>query len=250
MWQARGRGKHAVLEGDKLKINEVLFDLEFCEKNFTNGAENSSIRSRAGSLQGLNFQSERKRKDKDTHQEEEKLEELAVEDSITKPMEQRGKTCNMVAQLQVGQRKDNLESKEGANKGNDELLNTIIRGRREGKLDSNWSLQSRQSGCDRLQHNGNEGNRSKHVLRNENKGLTRYCERIGREQPKNFNWIRQRYGRDKVISSEVSIAEKNKETRHFNKEVSETGTFQNIYDSARSKRDRAMSAKRYNYGGE
>ena len=146
IWQARGRGKHAVLEGDELKINEVLFDLEFCEKNFTNGAENSSMRGRAVPLQGLNFQSERKRKDKDTHQGEEKLEELAVKDNIMKPTEQQGKTFKILAQSQVGQSKDNLDSQEGAKNVRGGFLKTISRGRREDKFGCNWTLQKRQTG--------------------------------------------------------------------------------------------------------
>ena len=90
--------------------------------------------------------------------------------------------------IEVGRSKDNLESKEGAI-GN-EFLNTINQGRREEKLESNWTLQSRQSGSDRLQHNVNEGNMSKHDGRNANKGFLRYCASIGREQPKIFNWCK------------------------------------------------------------
>ena len=32
MWEARRRGKHAVLVGDKIQINRALFDLQFCKK--------------------------------------------------------------------------------------------------------------------------------------------------------------------------------------------------------------------------
>ena len=39
-WEARRRGKYAVLVGDKIQINGALFDLHFCKKNFKTGAEN------------------------------------------------------------------------------------------------------------------------------------------------------------------------------------------------------------------
>ena len=45
MWEARGRGKHAVLVGDKIEIDGAV-DLEFCEKNLNTGAETSSMRER------------------------------------------------------------------------------------------------------------------------------------------------------------------------------------------------------------
>ena len=46
MWEARRRGKHAVLVRDKIQISGVLFDLEACRKNFKTGAENIKERVR------------------------------------------------------------------------------------------------------------------------------------------------------------------------------------------------------------
>ena len=159
-------------------------------------------------LHGLNLQMERKRKDKDTREGEEKSEELVIKDNITKQTEQREKTCNVLAQSQVGQSKDNLDSQEGAKKGNDEFLNTISQGRREEKFGSNCTLQGHQMGSDLLHQNDNEGNMRKHGGRNVNKGLLRYCASISGEQPMYCNWTRQRYHRGKVILPEVSITEK------------------------------------------
>ena len=46
MWEARRRGKHAVLVQDKIQISGVLFDLQFCRMNFKMGAENIKVRER------------------------------------------------------------------------------------------------------------------------------------------------------------------------------------------------------------
>ena len=47
MWVERRRGKHAVLVGDKIRVNGVNFDLEYYEKNFKTGV-GSSKRKESG----------------------------------------------------------------------------------------------------------------------------------------------------------------------------------------------------------
>ena len=44
MWVERRRGKHAVLVGDKIRVNGVIFDLQYYEKNFKMGIGNSKRR--------------------------------------------------------------------------------------------------------------------------------------------------------------------------------------------------------------
>ena len=39
MWVETRRGKHAALVGDKIRVNGVIFDLQYYEKNFKTGLE-------------------------------------------------------------------------------------------------------------------------------------------------------------------------------------------------------------------
>ena len=73
MWEAR-RGKHAVLVGDKIQINGALFDLQYCKKNFKTGVGNikAGESERAVVSQGLNYDVEKIRKDKDKQKGEKK----------------------------------------------------------------------------------------------------------------------------------------------------------------------------------
>ena len=54
MWIERRRGKHAVLDGDKIRVNGANFDLQYYEKNFKTGVGNSKRREskRAAVSQG------------------------------------------------------------------------------------------------------------------------------------------------------------------------------------------------------
>ena len=47
MWAERRRGKYAVLVGDQLRVEEAMFDLQYCEKNFKSGVGNTK-RSESG----------------------------------------------------------------------------------------------------------------------------------------------------------------------------------------------------------
>ena len=65
MWEARRRGKHAVLVWGKIQIAGALFDIQYCRKNFKTGAENikAGKRERAVAPQCGNYDVEKIRMD-------------------------------------------------------------------------------------------------------------------------------------------------------------------------------------------
>ena len=131
MWEARRRGKHAVLVGDKIQISGALFDLQYCIKNFKTGERNikAGENKRAVVSQGMKYDVEKIRKDKDNQKEEKEIEEEKVGDKSRKTKE-REKATNNVG-LRTGYRREKQDAQQ-ATSGCEEI-GRENRGRERGE---------------------------------------------------------------------------------------------------------------------
>ena len=100
MWDARRRGKHMVLVGDKIRISGAIFDLQFCEKNFKTGVGNTKRREsrRVVVPQGSKYDIERIHKDIEKQEGERVIEEKVGGENKGKSKELGQKTVNGVGQ--------------------------------------------------------------------------------------------------------------------------------------------------------
>ena len=127
MWEARRRGKHAVLVRDKFQIPGVLFDLQSCRKNFKTGAENIKVRERERTMatQDGKYDVENIRKVKENLSGEKNIEVKKTGDKKkeTKETKEQRDKATKDFEKRTGQRRENQEEQQA---------------RREGKETGGW----------------------------------------------------------------------------------------------------------------